>query len=99
MLCCLALWTWSLEPANAAQAQVGLPDWNGWWSTTTRINDEIVQAPPPMRAEDLARYQESRREDSNSDPGRFCRPPQFTGFIGGFSEAVEFLFTPGRVTV
>ncbi len=30
---------------------------------------------------------------------RYCRPLQFTGSSGGFTEAVEFLFTPGRVTI
>jgi hypothetical protein len=64
-----------------------------------RINDELAQAPPPLRPEDLARYRESRRDDANPDPGRFCRPPQFTGYSGGFTEAVEFLLTPTRVTL
>ena len=57
------------------------------------------QAPPPLRPEDLARFRAARREDANPDPGRLCRPPQFTGYSGGSTDAVEFLFTPGRVTL
>jgi hypothetical protein len=75
------------------------PDWSGWWTYEKTINQELSESPAPLRAEDLARYYASRREDSSPDPGRFCRPPQFTGYSGGFTEAVEFLFTPGRVTL
>ncbi len=28
-----------------------------------------------------------------------CQPPRFAGFSGGFVEDIEFLFSPGRVTV
>ncbi len=33
------------------------------------------------------------------DPLRHCRPWRFTGSSGRFTEALEFLFTPGRVTL
>jgi hypothetical protein len=29
----------------------------------------------------------------------YCAPPVFAGFNGGFEDNVEFLFTPGRVTI
>lgn len=29
----------------------------------------------------------------------YCQPPRFAGNNGGFVDAVEFLFTPGRVTI
>jgi hypothetical protein len=99
MLCCLMAWLCSLEPVSAADKHGRLPDWAGWWVLERRINDEWEQAPPPLRPEYLARYRAARRDDSNPDPGRFCRPPQFTGYSGGFTEAVEFLFTPSRVTL
>lgn len=41
----------------------------------------------------------ARAAGPDADPLRYCRPWQFTGSSGGFTEAVEFLFTPGRVTV
>jgi hypothetical protein len=66
---------------------------------TRTINEELAQTPPPLRAEDLARYRVARLEDAEPDPTRYCRPPQFTGYSGGYTEAVEFLFTPGRVTL
>jgi hypothetical protein len=52
-----------------------------------------------MKPADWARFREVRRDDTDPDPARYCRPVQFVGFSGGFAEAVEFLFTPGRVTL
>jgi hypothetical protein len=88
-----------LTPVNAQDKQGALPDWSGWWALDKPFTDEFVQHPPPMKAEDLARFRAARREDTDPDPARYCRPPQFVGFSGGFVEAVEFLFTPGRVTL
>ena len=85
--------------AGAAEQSSRLPDWSGWWTLALRINDEWDKSPPPLKGDLLARYRKGRLDDSNPDPGRFCRPQQFTGFSGGFTEAVEFLFTPGRVTL
>jgi len=85
--------------AGAAGQPSPLPDWSGWWTLAVRINDEWDKYPPPLKGDLLARYRKGRLDDSNPDPGRFCRPQQFTGFSGGFTEAVEFLFTPGRVTL
>jgi hypothetical protein len=99
LLCALVFGFCSLHPASAAEKASELPDWSGWWVLERRVNDEWDQHPPPMKPADLARYRASRRDDSNPDPGRFCRPQQFTGYSGGFTEAVEFLFTPGRVTL
>jgi hypothetical protein len=99
LLCCLVLGFCSHKPVNAAEKQTPLPDWSGWWVLDRRVIDEWEQAPPPLKAADLARFRASRRDDSGPDPGRLCRPPQFTGYSGGFTEAVEFLFTPGRVTL
>lgn len=36
--------------------------------------------------------------DLGQTPG-YCRPPRFVGDNGGFVDTVEFLFTPGRVTI
>ncbi len=99
LLCGLVLGSCGLEPASAAETRSQLPDWSGWWTLESRVNDEWNRNPPPLKAKDLARYRAARRNDSNPDRGRFCRPPQFTGYSGGFTEAVEFLFTPGRVTL
>jgi hypothetical protein len=98
-LLCLVLGCWVPKWVSAAEQATQLPDWSGWWTLDKRINDEWDEAPPPLQPADLARYRASRRDDTHPDPGRFCRPQQFTGYSGGFTEAVEFLFTPGRVTL
>jgi hypothetical protein len=61
---------------------------------------ELLQNPPPMHSDHLARLQSGRTGgDDDPDPDRFCRPNQFVGYSGGFVENIEFLFTPGRVTI
>ena len=72
-----------------------MPDWSGWWGHRSPLPDEWLRNPPPLKPEILA----SRDSATNFDLLRYCRPLQFTGSSGGFTEAVEFLFTPGRVTL
>jgi hypothetical protein len=97
-LLCSAL---ALAATAAAQpsAPTTLPDWSGWWGHRVPLPDEWRRNPPPLKAGVLAAFEAARANDSASDPLRYCRPMQFTGSSGGFTEAVEFLFTPGRVTV
>ena len=65
--------------------------------------DELRRNPPPFKPEIGAAIQAAAAlgsgTDIDPDPLRYCRPLQFTGSSGGFTEAVEFLFTPGRVTI
>jgi hypothetical protein len=88
-----------LNPVEAQQAGAQWPDWSGWWAMDLPILDELTRNPPPMKAEDFQRLRATRRQDSDPDPARYCRPPVFVGYSGGFAEAIEFLFTPGRVTL
>jgi hypothetical protein len=81
------------------EARAQQPDWSGWWATDKPVLDELARSPPPMKAEDLERMRATRRQDSDPDRTRYCRPLAFVGYSGGFAEAVEFLFTPGRVTL
>ena len=76
-----------------------LPHWNGWWNLTVPSITEFQRQPPPMKPQDLVRFRAVRSQNVESDPNRWCRPPQFVGHSGGFVEDVEFLFTPGRVTL
>jgi hypothetical protein len=81
------------EAAYAALAQ--LPDWSGWWGFDTPPTEEFRIQPPPIRP---------GSSDARGPVARLrggCRPLTFTGLTGGggFLAAVEFLFTPGRVTV
>ena len=79
------------EAAYSALAQ--LPDWSGWWSLDTPPPNEFRRQPAPIKP-GLGGAGPTR-----GDPQRYCRPQTFTGHSGGFTEAVEFLFTPGRVTL
>jgi hypothetical protein len=77
-----------------------LPDWSGWWALRPVAENSFGAIPPPMRPEDLARLQSARATpDAHADPGRFCRPEQFVGVNVRPAPSIEFLFTPGRVTL
>jgi hypothetical protein len=99
LLCSLVLGICNVIPANADEKRTPLPDWSGWWAMNTPVMDDLAKAPPPLNAENLARFRATRREDSDPDPARYCRPPVFVGYSGGFAESIELLFTPGRVTL
>ncbi len=87
-------------PAGSYAALDRLPDWSGFWTNTQLATQvaEILETPAPLKPEVLAAIRAARVND-NPDPLRYCRPWQFTGLSGSFTEAVEFLFTPGRVTL
>ena len=80
----------------AAHAQSQLPDWSGWWGFGQAGPDELKAQPLPLKPAVAAAV---RAAGPDADVLRYCRPWQFTGSNGGFTEAVEFLFTPGRVTI
>ena len=77
-----------------------LPDWSGWWlaSIARTPADELRSEPAPFKPEVLDAIS-AARADASPDPLRHCRPWQFTGSSGRFTEALEFLYTPGRVTL
>jgi len=86
------------EPRGATYASIaGLPDWSGWWGYVSAFQGlQVQQLKVPLKPELLAAV---RAAGPDADPLRYCRPQQFTGLSGGFTEAVELLFTPGRVTL
>jgi hypothetical protein len=86
-------------PGMTYSSLAQLPDWSGWWNYGTPMPDELKRQPLPMRAEYMAAIQTAAAQGLDPDPGRYCRPPQFVGHSGGFIDSVEFLFTPGRVTL
>ena len=55
--------------------------------------------PPPYKPEVLARARAGVADEVATPRDLYCRPSQFVGYSGGFVESVEFLFTPGRVTL
>jgi hypothetical protein len=83
----------------AAQALAqALPDWSGWWGHRVPLPEEWRLNPPPLRPAAVAARAASVADPADTLSG-WCRPLSFTGSSGGFTEAVEFLFTPGRVTL
>jgi hypothetical protein len=73
-----------------------LPDWSGWWLNDTARTTAEESA--PLKPEVQRAVRAGRAADA-PDPLRHCRPWQFTGSSGRFTEALEILFTPGRVTL
>jgi hypothetical protein len=87
-------------PGLTYESLSALPDWSGWWALRPVAENSFQAAPPPMRPEDLARLRAARlMPDAHADPGRFCRPEQFVGVNVRPAPSLEFLFTPGRVTL
>jgi hypothetical protein len=83
-------------PGSTYASIAELPDFSGWWATSTALAPALRASPPPLKPEVAAR---ARAANPDADPLRYCRPPVFTGSSGGFTEAIELLFTPGRVTL
>jgi hypothetical protein len=86
-------------PGMTYDSLKSLPDWSGLWGRGDSANATFLEQPPPLKPDLLAQWNWAPSGDSEPDPGRYCRPQQFTGYNGGFIESVEFLFTPGRVTL
>lgn len=104
-----------LLTAGSADAQPGVtapPDLSGWWVWVTPQNGAppfpFLDAPlkgdmavlvRTMR-DGFARAKLPDLADFGVDQRRaFCRPPVFAGASGNVAAAVEFLFTPGRLTI
>jgi hypothetical protein len=87
-------------PGQTYESLRALPDWSGWWALRPIPENSLASVPPPMRPEDLARLRSARATpDAHADPLRFCRPEQFVGVNVRPAPSIEFLFTPGRVTL
>ncbi len=77
-----------------------LPDWSGWWlADAARTTEEEFASEPPPFTPEAAAEREASLAAAEPVPMAYCRPREFTGQSGGFTEALEILFTPGRVTL
>ncbi|MEJ1963754.1 MAG: hypothetical protein WDO56_20215 [Gammaproteobacteria bacterium] len=86
-------------PGATYESLTSLPNWSGWWGLEGPLAVEYQQAPAPLKPELGARMQKLAASDEGGARGVYCRPSEFPGYSGGFVESVEFLFTPGRVTL
>jgi hypothetical protein len=108
--CAVALAVLALvPPANAEEKAAlpgatygsiqSLPNWSGWWGLEGPLSVELQRLPPPLKPELKAATQAAVASDAGGLRNLYCRPAEFAGYSGGFVENVEFLFTPGRVTL
>ena len=89
------------EPAGAAMA--GLPDWSGIWIPDQRDQDRQMTSNPPPWTPAAARQAEAlAAQERAGDPrGLFtdCLPEAMPSWMLISHNAMEILFTPGRVTL
>jgi len=85
-----------------------LPDFSGWWYRdlpSDQLLPSIARIPLKPKAAALlkdiiAKFKAGNLPDLGaSDKNFYCSPPRFLGENGGSSDEMEFLFTPGRVTL
>ncbi len=92
-----------------------LPDFSGWWYLVVDANDGfggLLKAAAPfvakLKPEAAQRFKAFAEKfggtslPDTADVGlkpQYCTPPRFAGSNGGFAEDLEFLFTPGRITL
>ncbi len=90
------------KPADWA-ALARLPDWSGVW--TSDLADQVARfdrEPPAWTPAAAARAARMAADDAAGKPHNFylnCLPEGMPGFVLITRNALEFLFTPGRVTV
>ena len=92
------------KPGMSWDSLKDLPDFSGWWSLMGFPPPPQV---PPMKPEVAAAFKAwSAKTAAGTDPAdidgmkrSYCGPQKFAGFNGGLQDFVEFLFTPGRVTI
>jgi hypothetical protein len=82
------------------------PDLSGWWEIKREglppIN-QLALSPPPLHADKLAAMLATLRETlvNGTRVIDYCRVNERSGFLNGvgFEDRIEFLFTPGRITM
>jgi len=96
------------KPGMSYGSLQDLPDFSGWWGLKTDIATGGSPPPaPPLQRKPAAIMKDwSQKTHGGSDPAdidglkrSYCGPARFSGFNGGLQDYVEFLFTPGRVTI
>jgi hypothetical protein len=91
-------------PTGPYSALNALPDWSGsWWTADvfSTVSAIARTEPSPLKPGDLAKLRATFTA-FGTKPIRFkgyCYPAMFGGNTGGVEGNIEFLFTPGRVTI
>ena len=80
-----------------------LPDWGGVWFLNLPAQGAKRER-PELKGKYLKDYQTWQHEvqaNQGNVPhrGSYCTPPGMPGIMGVFQYPIEFLFTPGRVTI
>ncbi len=100
--------TQAAAPGMSYESLAALPDWSGAWGAlvrpTTPVTDMLLKEPSPLLPATLAELRATRKAtDEGIDPGLatddYCRPFAYGGLNAGLEGRIEFLFTPGRVTL
>jgi hypothetical protein len=95
-------------PGMSYESLGALPDWSGAWGATVRpttpVTDLLLKEPSPLKPAALEQLRATRKAtDAGIDPGlareEYCRPFAYGGLNAGLEARIEFLFTPGRVTI
>ena len=100
-------------PKGQYQTLNALPDWGGVWTLVFRMPSPPAggppQPPPPrprpqLKGQYLVDYEAYKKAtaDNGGTPPRdasYCQPPGMPGIMGVGQYPIEFLFTPGRVTI
>jgi hypothetical protein len=95
-------------PGMNYESLAALPDWSGAWGATVRpttpVTDLLLKEPSPLQPAALEELRATRKAtDAGIDPGlataAYCRPFAYGGLNAGLEGRIEFLFTPGRVTI
>ena len=98
------------RPGMTYESIARLPDFSGWWALDLDPNDVgkslgiVFSAYTPLLKPEVAERAKQLAASPDAASGQepnlgVCSPMVFTGFNGGFEGSVEFLFTPGRVTI
>ncbi len=90
------------EPGMTWESIGSLPDFSGSWSMKLRPVPRPVLKPAPAALMSAWERETSSGKDPADVDGlkrSYCGPARFSGFNGGLQDYVEFLFTPGRMTI
>jgi hypothetical protein len=88
-------------PGQSYASLAQLPDWSGWWQGVDGPGGMMLyRNNKPLFLPEVRRQLDGFYTHANvASHGEYCRPVAFVGHNGGFFDDVEFLFTPGRLTI